>query len=65
MVLLRKYVFPILHELAKDGLVECTEHQVKLTSLGHNFIRNVCSAFDLKLQRDHAVAERPVFSKAV
>lgn len=65
LLLLDQQVFPILKELEKDGLVEFSEHQVKLTPAGYPFIRNVCSAFDLKLQRDHTVLERPLFSKAV
>jgi oxygen-independent coproporphyrinogen-3 oxidase len=62
---LEKYSFPILDELAKDGLVEYTAHHVKLTASGHYFIRNVCSAFDLNLHRNHSMPQQQIFSKAV
>lgn len=58
------YTFPKLGALAADGLVECSETGAKLTAQGHYFIRAVCSAFDLYLQRGHG-AEKPIFSKAI
>ena len=63
--ILKEISFPVLDELVEDGLVEYTEQYVRLTSPGHHFIRNVCSAFDLKLQRNHFVLRQQMFSKAV
>ena len=63
--ILREVSFPVLDELVGDGLVEYTEEYVKLTQQGHYFIRNICSAFDLKLRRSSSVLEPQIFSKAV
>ena len=62
---LREFTFPALDELVGDGLVEYTENYVKLTNAGHYFIRNICSAFDLKLRRSPSVLQPKIFSKAV
>ena len=50
-------------ELEKDGLVEWNRKGARLTNQGHYFIRNVCSAFDLYL--DRTKYEKQVFSKAI
>jgi oxygen-independent coproporphyrinogen-3 oxidase len=60
---LEAYTFPRLAELEKDSLVEWNSEGVTLTAQGHYFIRNVCSAFDLYLQRD--TPAKPIFSKAI
>jgi oxygen-independent coproporphyrinogen-3 oxidase len=60
----RAYLFPKLEALAADGLVEWNTSGVKLTEQGHYFIRVVCSAFDLYLQRS-TQSEKPIFSKAI
>jgi len=62
--LLRTYTFPKLSALASDGLVEWDTKGAKLTEQGHYFIRAVCSAFDLYLQRG-VQSEKPIFSKAI
>jgi oxygen-independent coproporphyrinogen III oxidase len=62
---LEKYTFPKLIELAKDGLIEWDREGMKLTSQGHYFIRNVCSAFDLYLLRPTLAPEKQIFSKAI
>jgi oxygen-independent coproporphyrinogen-3 oxidase len=62
--LLEAYTFPRLEALAADGLVVCNTKGVKLTEQGHYFIRAVCSAFDLFLQRS-VKTEVPIFSKAI
>lgn len=63
--LLRKYTFPELEKFVADGLVEFDEQHMKLTEKGHYFIRNICSAFDLYLQRDNTLSQKLVFSKAI
>lgn len=63
--LLETYSFPQLDKLAADGLVEYDKKQLALTPMGHYFIRNVCSTFDLYLQRDRSVLDKPLFSKAI
>ena len=63
--LLKQYTFPKLNQFASDGLVEYDEQQLKLTPEGHYFIRNICSAFDLYLQRDHSILNNTTFSKAI
>ena len=59
------FCFPALEQMAKDGLVEYDRRQLQLTAEGHYFIRNVCSAFDLYLQRGHSFSGKQTFSKAI
>ena len=61
--LLEKNSFPKLLGLQKDGLVEWSREGLKLTAQGHYFIRTVCSALDLFLQRKNPAAQ--LFSKAI
>lgn len=61
--LLREYSFPILTSLAEDKLVVWDEEGLTLTKQGHYFIRNICSAFDLHLQRSKPGLKQ--FSKAI
>jgi oxygen-independent coproporphyrinogen-3 oxidase len=63
--LVKEFSFPQLALLAADGLVTYDEKGLELTPQGHYFIRNVCSAFDLHLQRNKTPANNPVFSKAI
>jgi oxygen-independent coproporphyrinogen III oxidase len=62
--LLEAYTFPKLEVLAKDGLIEWNAAGLKLTTQGHYFIRVVCSAFDLYLQRS-TQRTKPIFSKSI
>ena len=62
--LLQAYVFPVLELLKQDGLVNFDQSGVELTKQGHYFIRVVCSAFDLYLQRGMK-GEKQVFSQAI
>lgn len=62
---LKEYCFPVLAALADDGLVEWNEQALSVTPLGHYFLRNICSAFDLHLLRIASSGEVNVFSKAV
>lgn len=41
-----------LQEMALDGLVEMDSKAVRVTEKGQPFVRNVCMAFDLHLQRN-------------
>jgi oxygen-independent coproporphyrinogen-3 oxidase len=63
--LLQQYSFDKLDALAADGLVEWNVEGMQLTSQGHYFLRNICSAFDLHLTRCEVVEEKPLFSKAI
>ena len=63
--LMEQFCFPQLQQLAADGLVEYDKKNLKLTTEGHYFIRNICSAFDLYLQRDHSLLTKLTFSKAI
>ncbi|MBR9915347.1 MAG: oxygen-independent coproporphyrinogen III oxidase [Algicola sp.] len=40
-----------LQEMALDGLVEFKKHGLKVTAKGQPYVRNVCMAFDVLLQR--------------
>ncbi|WP_299215292.1 oxygen-independent coproporphyrinogen III oxidase [uncultured Aquimarina sp.] len=41
-----------LREMENDGLVEITNHDIKVTKKGRPFVRNICMAFDLRLQQN-------------
>ncbi len=45
--MVEKYSLPALAELIKDGLVRHTDSNIKILPEGKNFIRNICSCFDL------------------
>lgn len=61
-----KYTFPVLTKLADDGLITWDHTGLEITVMGHFFLRNICSAFDLHLQRTmHEGHAHPRFSKAV
>jgi oxygen-independent coproporphyrinogen-3 oxidase len=62
---LQEFCFPKLSGALNDGLVEYDTKQLKLTATGHFFIRNICSAFDLYLQRNNSIATQMTFSKAI
>lgn len=63
--ILKELTFPELEKLKKDGLVIWDEKEIKVTSTGRHFIRNICRAFDLHLLRNQQMDERPLFSKAI
>ena len=63
--LLTRYSFPVLEQMQEDGLLSFDLKGVALTDAGAHFIRNACSAFDLKLQKQQIKKEHPLFSKAV
>jgi oxygen-independent coproporphyrinogen III oxidase len=63
--LLESITFPLLAQFANDGLIEYDRYHLKLTEAGHFFIRNICSAFDLHLQRNHLSFNTPMFSNAI
>lgn len=61
--LLQQYSMPALEEFEQDGLLTYNNDECTLTPKGHYFIRNICSAFDLHLQRSRH-ATQSMFSKA-
>ena len=63
--LLIEYSFPQLGILEKDGLVQFNAQGLTITPQGHYFIRNICSSFDLYLQRNKGGEGKPIFSKAI
>jgi oxygen-independent coproporphyrinogen-3 oxidase len=52
-----------LKEMEEDGLVEITESGLNITEKGRPFVRNVCMAFDLPLQKKSP--ETTLFSMTV
>jgi len=56
---------PELKSLEADKLIEIEPTGMHITPLGKNFIRNICSAFDLYLQRNKASQEKKIFSRAI
>ena len=65
LLLLHKMVFWQLDKLCADGLIDYDMSGLQVTALGRNFLRNICSAFDLHLQRSGLSRHEPVFSKAI
>ncbi|RAV27618.1 oxygen-independent coproporphyrinogen III oxidase [Sinomicrobium soli] len=45
------YIVERLEEPVRDGLVEILDHGIRITPAGKPFVRNICMAFDLRLQR--------------
>ncbi|MGY3793838.1 oxygen-independent coproporphyrinogen III oxidase [uncultured Aquimarina sp.] len=52
-----------LEEMESDGLVEVTNHNIRITKKGQPFVRNICMAFDLRLQRNRP--ETQLFSMTI
>jgi len=52
-----------LTEMEADGLVEIKTGSLKITKKGRPFVRNICMAFDLKLQRK--APETKLFSMTI
>ena len=52
-----------LKEMESDGLLEFTEHGLKITEKGRTFSRNICMTFDLRMLRDKP--ETRIFSMTV
>ncbi len=63
--LLMEIVFPELLKYKLDGFLDFNDSRMWLTPLGRNFIRNICSAFDLHLQRGKMSSTKDLFSKAI
>jgi oxygen-independent coproporphyrinogen-3 oxidase len=63
--LLREICFPRLQQPLADGLVEYNDRELRVTSKGSSFVRNICSAFDLHLLRHTVSSEAKIFSKAI
>ena len=63
--ILRQITFPELKKLENDKLIEWNEQGLIVTTLGLHFIRNICAAFDLHLQRNKDAKAKPLFSKAI
>ncbi|MDR0792490.1 MAG: oxygen-independent coproporphyrinogen III oxidase [Chitinophagaceae bacterium] len=63
---LKQYVFPELKKLEADGLINWDENKLQVTKTGRNFIRNICAAFDLYLQKKKTdISAKPMYSKAI
>ncbi len=52
-----------LEELELDGLLVRNNHSIKVTEKGRPFVRNICMAFDLRLQRSKP--ETTLFSMTI
>ena len=52
-----------LYEMEHDGLVQITENAITVTEKGKGFVRNICMAFDLRLNRNKPETE--LFSMTV
>ena len=52
-----------LREMQNDGLIEIDSNYLKITEKGRPFVRNICMAFDLRMQRNKP--ETQLFSMTV
>ena len=52
-----------LLEMQKDGLVQISENSIIVSKEGKPFVRNICMAFDLRLNRN--IPETELFSMTV
>lgn len=62
---LAEYTLPLLRGMESDGLLVITDDGVLLKGTGKNYVRNVCSAFDLHLQKNRPDKVKKVFSQSV
>lgn len=62
--LLLQYSFPMLCVLEEDGLIKWNKEMVTVTMKGRHFLRNICSAFDMKLLQ-HQTSGSLMFSQAI
>ncbi|EHO06149.1 oxygen-independent coproporphyrinogen III oxidase [Myroides odoratimimus] len=58
-----KPVLEELKELEQDQLLEIKEYKIKITKKGRAFVRNVCMALDLRLQKNKP--QRQLFSMTI
>lgn len=57
-------VLETLHEMEQEGILELfDEGGLKVTAAGHPFIRNICSVFDKRMNKQ--ASHQQVFSKAI
>ncbi len=56
-------ILPQLQEFEKDGLLKFIIDGIQITEKGKAFVRNICMAFDMRLQRK--APERQLFSMTV
>jgi oxygen-independent coproporphyrinogen III oxidase len=62
----KEFAIEKLEDLERDGLITLGYNSLQVTEAGWRFIRNICSAFDLKLTQKQKEGEtRQMFSKAV
>lgn len=52
-----------LKEMEKDGLISILNNQIVINKQGKAFVRNICMAFDMRLQRNKP--ERALFSMTI
>lgn len=61
---LEKYTFPLLKNFEADGFIKWDKTHVEILPAGKDFIRIICSAFDMHLQKKEPTSEN-LFSKAI
>jgi len=62
---LNTWSFPVLKDLAADGLVIYDAKGLTVTPTGRHFLRNIAAAFDLHMQRTADKNNTTKFSKAI
>lgn len=62
---INKYTLPLIKKLQEDNLVILDNNELKVTAVGRHFIRNICSAFDLHLQKNLLGSIPVLFSNAI
>lgn len=63
--MLNQFSFPTLRMMQEDDLLHFIEKGIQLTPIGHHFIRNACSAFDLHMLQSKTEGINARYSNAV
>ena len=58
-------IIEALDTFCAEGILEWTETSLQVTETGRAFIRNICSAFDLRQQNQSGIGRDQLFSKAI
>jgi oxygen-independent coproporphyrinogen-3 oxidase len=62
---INNYCLPELTKLETDNLIVVKDGELTVTKLGKNFIRNICSTFDLHLLKKNSNKEKRLYSNAI
>ncbi len=65
METVKRYSAEQLRQMQEDGLIMLDDNNISVTAVGRNFVRNICSLFDLHLSKQRADHDKKVFSNSI